>query len=142
MTSGGPIISVDFGSVRIGTAICESPELPALPLLTIANESRDASATAVAELARRRGASTIVVGTPIRFDGTAGPSAKKVDRFVAALRERFEGEVHLQDERLTTASASKKLAAGELSPSKRRQVIDQMAAVEILESYRARLRRD
>jgi putative Holliday junction resolvase len=135
------ILAVDVGAVRFGIAICEDASLPAMPLATIAHTNREADAAAVAALARERRARTVVVGYPLRLDGSAGPAAAKIDRFIEALRGVFDGEVVAVDERLTTAAAAKKLFGGELTGSKRRRVIDQLAAVEILESYLAELRR-
>ena len=129
------ILAVDVGSVRIGLAIAERPDLPAMPLSTIAHTSRRADVDAVVALARERGAGTIVVGYPIRLDGTAGPAAERVERFVEALRAAFAGDVAKVDERLTTAAATKKLQQSDLSGSKRRRIVDRLAAVEILESY-------
>lgn len=135
------MLAVDVGSVRLGIAICEGLDLPALPLDTVRHRSRDADVREIADLARLRGAPTIVVGYPLRLDGTVGPAAQRIDRFVEALRSAFEGEVVTVDERLTTAAAAKKLAGSDLSGSKRRTIVDRLAAVEILESYRAAQRR-
>jgi putative Holliday junction resolvase len=137
----GPIIAVDVGSVRIGVAVCAHPDLPALPLTTLAHESRAKDVAAVIALAQARGVGTIVVGYPLRLDGSRGPAAEHMDRFIDALRAAFAGEVVAMDERLTTAAAQAKLRDTGLRASKRREVVDRLAAVEILESYRARLRR-
>jgi putative Holliday junction resolvase len=138
----GPVLAVDVGTVRLGTAICERLDLPALPLDTILHKGRAADVAAVIALARTRGAGTIVVGYPLRLDGTVGPAAQRIDRFLAELREAFDGDVVAVDERMTTAAAAKRLAQGELSGSRRRELVDRLAAVEILESFRARKRRE
>ena len=138
---GKAILSVDVGSVRIGIALCEHRDLPAMPLETILHRSRAEDVAAIVALARARGAATIVVGYPLRLNGTRGAASQKVDRFLDALRAAFNGDVAAIDERLTTAAAAKKLAAGGLSGSKRRRIVDRLAAVEILESYLAQLRR-
>jgi putative holliday junction resolvase len=132
------VLGVDYGSVRIGVAICEAPGLPAVPLTTIAHESWSADIAAVAALARERAAGRIVVGNPIRLDGAAGRQALKVGAFVGELQAAFDGEVIAQDERLTTAAAAKKLRELPVSGSTRRRHIDELAAVEILNSYLAR----
>jgi len=137
----GAVIAVDVGSARLGVAIAERIDLPAMPLTTLEHTSRKADIEAIVALARARGAVTIVVGYPLRLDGSAGPAALRIDRFVEELRERFEGDVATFDERLTTAAAAKKLMKGELSGSKRRQIVDRLAAVEILESYLGSVRR-
>lgn len=137
----GAILGVDAGSVRFGIAICEGEALPAMPLTTIEHTNREADAAAIAALARERGARAIIVGYPLRLDGSAGPAAEKIDRFIEALRGVFDGDVVAVDERFTTGAAAKKLLGGELTGSKRRRVVDQLAAVEILESYLAKARR-
>ena len=138
---GGSILGVDVGSVRIGVAVCEDLDLPAMPVTTLAHESRAKDVTAIIALANERDAKTIVVGYPLRLDGTRGPAAENIDRFIAALREAFDGDVLAVDERLTTAAAQAKMRDSGLRASKQRAVIDRLAAVEILESYRARARR-
>jgi putative Holliday junction resolvase len=138
----GPVLAVDVGSVRLGLAISEAPELPAMPLETLDHTSRARDVRRIAEVARARGADTIVVGYPLRLDGTAGPAAQRIDKFIAELRAAFEGDVVQIDERLTTAAAATKLRAGELTPSKRRKIVDRLAAVEILETYLASRRRE
>lgn len=135
------VLGLDLGSVRIGVAICEGAGVPAVPLTTIARKNLADDLAAIARLASERGAETIVVGYPIRLDGTVGPAAAKVDRFVDELGSRFQGLVVRQDERLTTAAAHKKLQQLELSGSKRRERVDSLAAVEILTSYLAQARR-
>lgn len=137
----GSIIALDVGSVRIGVAACEHPDLPAMPLTTLAHESRAKDIAAVVALAQERGADTIVVGYPLRLDGSRGPAAEQMDRFIEALRVAYTGDVVAVDERLTTAAAHAKLRDSGMSAGKRRKVVDRLAAVEILESYRARLRR-
>jgi putative pre-16S rRNA nuclease len=137
----GPIIAVDVGSVRIGIAACERLDLPAVPLTTIAHESRAADVARIVELARARGASTIVVGYPLRLDGARGPATEKMDKFIGALRKTFGGEVIAIDERLSTAAADRRLRESGAAASRRREHVDQLAAVEILETYRAAARR-
>lgn len=134
------IIALDLGEARIGVAVAERFDLPALPLTTIAHTNRDADIGAITALAAERSAGTLVVGYPLKLDGTRGPAAERVDRFVEALRARFTGEVVLVDERMTTGAATKRLAASGVKGGKRRLVIDRVAAVEILESYLARRR--
>lgn len=135
------LLGVDLGGERIGVAICEAPELPAVPLLTFVHASRQKDIRRLLELARERGARTIVVGYPLRLDRSRGPAAEKIDRFVAELQAAFDGEVARMDERLTTAAAAKRLRETGLSGSKRRRLVDQLAAVEILQSYVSQRRR-
>ncbi len=134
-------LALDVGSVRIGVAICEGPNLPPMPLTTLARTTKARVFQDILRLATERGAKTIVVGYPLRLDGSVGPAAEKIDVFVKGLRRLFHGEVIVQDERLTTAAAAKKLRDLDLSGSKRRSHVDELAAVEILSSYLADQRR-
>ena len=129
------LLGVDLGSARIGIAICEGAELPAMPLATIRHLDWARDIEAILGLAAERGARRIVVGNPIGMDGRAGPASAKAAAFAAQLKERFEGEVVLHDERFTTAIASKRLRDLPLSGSKRRRHVDELAAVEILTAY-------
>ena len=137
----GPMLGVDMGSVRIGIAVCEREDLPSVPLATIAHVSRAKDVSAIAAIARERGARTIVVGYPVRLDGSRGLAASSADKFLAALRAAFDGEVVAVDERMTTGAAQAKLRAAGLKPSARRRQVDRMAAVEILETHRATCKR-
>ncbi len=131
------ILGVDLGSVRIGIAICEGQGLPPVPLTTIAHTSWKADVAAVARLAVERGVRRIVVGNPIRMDGSAGPAAQRAGAFVRELRAHFDGDIVAWDERFTTAVAAKKLRDLPVSGSKRRRHVDELAAVEILTAYLA-----
>lgn len=131
------MLGVDLGSKRIGVAVAESADMPALPLQTIEHRSRRRDVEMVAALARERNAAVIVVGYPLRLDGTRGPAAENVDRFVEMLRGAFDGTVVTVDERMTTGAATRKLQAANMSGRRSRSFVDRMAAVEILNSYLA-----
>lgn len=135
------ILGLDVGTVRIGVAICEGEGLPAMPLCTIDSVSREKDVRAIAALAAERGARTLVVGYPLKLDGTRGPAAENMDKFIAALRSAFDGAVVAADERLTTAAANRKLLETGLSGGKRRSLVDRLAAVEILDGWLAQHRR-
>jgi putative Holliday junction resolvase len=135
------ILGLDVGTVRIGVAICEAEGLPAMPLCTIESVSREKDVRAIAALAAERGARTLVVGYPLKLDGSRGPAAENMDKFIAALQKAFDGAVVAADERLTTAAANRKLLDTGLSGGKRRSIVDRLAAVEILDGWLAQQRR-
>jgi putative holliday junction resolvase len=135
------ILGLDIGTVRIGVAICEGEGLPAMPLCTIDAVSREKDVRAIVALAAERGARTLVVGYPLKLDGSRGPAAENMDKFIAALRKTFDGAVVAADERLTTAAANRKLRETGLSGGKRRAFVDRLAAVEILDGWLAQQRR-
>jgi len=77
----------------------------------------------------------IVVGYPLRMSGTEGIQAEKMQRFAEEIRQRSQLPVHLWDERLSSAQANRLLRETEMSIKRRGQVVDQMAAVLILQSW-------
>ena len=79
--------------------------------------------------------SEIVIGLPLRMSGAEGKQAEKMQAFAATLRGRFKQPVHLWDERLTSAQANRLLRETEMSIKRRGAVVDQMAAVLILQSW-------
>jgi putative holliday junction resolvase len=77
----------------------------------------------------------VVVGYPLRMSGEQGVQAEKMQRFAEELRERFDLPVHLWDERLTSSQANRLLRETDMSIKRRGEVVDQMAAVLILQSW-------
>ncbi len=102
-----------------------------------ARNVRDDVASIVA-IARERGARTIVVGDPLTLSGERGLASEQIDAFVVHLARAFDGEIARVDERLTTAAAQKALIEADVSRAKRKKVVDQLAAVGILETWQAR----
>jgi putative Holliday junction resolvase len=136
------ILALDVGERRIGAAVSDPSERYALPLRTLERSGglRD-DLNAILSLARECGATTIVVGDPLRLSGERGPAAQKMDEFAASLAKAFGGPVERVDERLTTAQANRTLLASDVSRKRRKNVVDQLAAALILEAYLARRRR-
>jgi putative holliday junction resolvase len=132
------VLGLDVGSVRIGVAVSEGSGLPAMPLATIEQPSRAKAIGEIIRLADERRAKTLVVGYPLTLAGERGPAAVKMDAFIADLRNAFDGEVTTADERMTSAAANKKLRDSGLSGSKRRRIVDRIAAVDILDGWLAR----
>jgi putative Holliday junction resolvase len=132
------VLGLDVGTVRIGVAVSEGDGLPAMPLATIEQPSRAKAIGEIVRLADERRAKTLVVGYPLTLAGERGPAAVKMDAFIADLRKAFDGEVTTADERLTSAAANKKLLDSGLSGSKRRRIVDRIAAVDILDGWLAR----
>ncbi|HEX2646856.1 MAG TPA: Holliday junction resolvase RuvX, partial [Candidatus Dormibacteraeota bacterium] len=104
-------------------------------LATVPAEPRETLADRLAELARREGAGRIVVGLPLRLDGSAGPEAKSARELAAGLRRSSGLPVELLDERLTTAAAERAMIEAGARRSRRRETIDQVAATLLLQSH-------
>ncbi|MFQ5911714.1 MAG: Holliday junction resolvase RuvX [Nitrospinota bacterium] len=129
------ILAVDLGSRRIGLAISDPLGVTAQPLPTLKAENFDANVEAVAAVAAEHEAKTIVVGLPLRMNGTAGKEARQAERFAEALRERSQLPVHTWDERLTTVASEKSLIAAGHRRKRRRAVIDSAASILILQGF-------
>ncbi|TAM58845.1 Holliday junction resolvase RuvX [bacterium] len=133
------ILSIDFGERRIGLAVSDPFESMALPLPPLEHTNRLEDARRIVRAARERGVTELVLGLPLTLQGERGPAARKAEAFAGVLRAAFpEGQVHLVDERLTTAQASKTLIAADVSRKRRKQAVDGMAAALILETFLAR----
>ena len=77
----------------------------------------------------------IVIGLPLNMNGSLGPQGEKVKSFANQLQEYYSGEIVFWDERLTSVSAHKTMIQADMSRKKRKQRVDQLAAVLILQSY-------
>ena len=130
------VLALDVGERRIGVAVGEGTF--AFPHATMERTNVRDDVARIAALASERGARTIVVGDPLTLDGRRGTASEKIDAFVAHLARRYDGAIERIDERLTTAAAQKSLIAADVSRAKRRKVVDQLAAVGILETWLAR----
>lgn len=129
------IMSVDLGMARTGVALCDPAETLASPLCVIHERREDQLLEELARIAKEQGAERIVVGLPKNMDGSSGERAQACQ----AMAERLEAicgiQIVLFDERCTTVSAHQYLNATDTRGKKRKQVVDAVAAVIILEDY-------
>ncbi len=131
------ILSVDYGDVRTGLAACDKSELLASPLTVIKEENAKKCALKICGYAESENAELIVVGYPKNMDGSAGERAEKCERFSKLLSQLSGLPVELWDERQTTVSAHNYLNETNVRGKKRKEVVDAVAAVIILEGYLA-----
>ncbi len=131
-------MALDVGAKRIGVAVADPAGTLALPVATIARTSVHDDLARIAEYLESYGVTALVVGDPITLTGERGLAAQRIDEFVELLSRVFAGPIHRVDERMTTAQATKSLIAADVSRRKRREIVDQMAAALILESFLAR----
>ena len=129
------IIGLDVGSKTIGVAVCDELGYTAQGVSTIRRTTEEGDLAAVRSLVEGYGATEVVVGLPRRLDGTLGEAAQSVLAFVERIKAVVRAEVKTWDERLSTVAASKMLIAADVSRKKRKQVIDKLAAVLILQAY-------
>ena len=132
----GRHLGLDVGDRRIGVALSDETATLASALTTLTRSGGRKDATLVADLARRHEVAAVVVGLPLNMDGTRGPQAEKVLGFVESLRRRLAHvPVVTRDERLTTVEAEEKLREAGVGWKERKRVVDQAAAVVILQEY-------
>ena len=130
------IIAFDVGQRRIGIAITDPLGLTVQPLLTLYCKTPRADLKSIGRLLRRHSIAEAVVGHPVHLSGDASPRSALSEAFAERLRTEFNLEVHLVDERLTSVAAHEILdEAGHARGAERRRVIDQVAAVLILEGF-------
>lgn len=129
------ILGIDYGERRIGVAISDATATVATPLQTFDGTAPQQSARAIIQLAMERGVERIVVGNPVRMDGSMGPSAEKAKAFGERLVKSGSLPVEYWDERFSSRTAEQALIEGGTRRQKRKQVIDQLAAQIILQHY-------
>ncbi|MGV3563709.1 MAG: Holliday junction resolvase RuvX [Nocardioides sp.] len=131
----GTRVGVDPGDARIGVARSDPSGMLATPVETVRRGKGDLARLRriVADLAEETTVLEVVVGLPRSLHGGEGPAAAKVREFAAALAQRLDVPVRLVDERLSTVSAEAMLRDQGRKGAKRRAVVDQAAAVVILQ---------
>ena len=129
------VLGLDVGSRRIGIAVSDPLGITAQGLETLQRQNKRLDFEKLEKLARDYSIAEVVVGFPLRMSGAEGVQAEKMHIFADELRERLQIPVHLWDERLTSAEANRLLRETDMSIQRRAQVVDQMAAVLILQSW-------
>ena len=128
-----PILAIDFGRARIGTAISDELQLLAHPLETIAANERPIAR--ITEIVRERNVDHVVVGVPRQLSGKIGDAATEALLFAEKLRAILPCPVIAWDERLTTVAAHRALREAGKKTRATRDYIDQVAAQMILQGY-------
>lgn len=128
-------LGIDHGARRIGVAVSDELGITAQPLLTIMHTTVRNDLRSIGRLLRRHGCQEIVIGWPIHLSGDPSTRAQSVEKFADLLRQEFSIPVHLWDERMSTAEAHRHLDAAGRGQRDRKDVIDQVAAVLILQSW-------
>lgn len=135
----GRALGLDLGARRIGVAVTDEAATLALPRATIersGDPGRDRAA--IVALARDVGAAVVVVGHPLSLDGTSGPAARAVEAQAGPLADALaEHGIRLElfDERFTTVTAERELAAAGVGSRRRRAVVDRSAAAVLLAAW-------
>jgi len=142
----GRILAIDYGRVRMGLASAESLQGVPQPLATLERINRNEDMRQLRELVRDHAVKFIVVGLPLRLDGTRGEMAEEAERFAQRVRKQIGVPVEMADERLTSWEAERQLEeefgrrfkAAESSKRKKtseKLTVDSMAAAILLRDY-------
>ncbi len=129
------ILALDVGEKNIGVAISDELGLTAQGRPTLKCRTKDEAICAICDIAEENRVTEIVVGMPVKLDGSVGKKAKEVASLLEDLKKRINLPVKAWDERLTSAQAEKVMLKADLSRKKRKRNIDRLAAQLILQSY-------
>jgi putative holliday junction resolvase len=130
------VLGLDLGTKTIGVAVSDELGMLAHPRTTIARRGTKPDVEAVAQLLAKEEATGIVIGLPLDLRGKVGRMGRLVLAFIEALRVRLPTiPVTTWDERFTTSEAERILIEADYSRARRKGVIDQAAAVQILQAY-------
>lgn len=146
--ASGKILAIDYGRARIGLAIAQPPHGVAQPLETLGRINRNEDMRRLRQLVRDHGVKFVVVGLPLRLDGTRGEMAEEAQRFAQRVSKQIGVPVEMTDERLTSWQAERELEeqfgrrskAGEMTSKRKaseKVSVDSMAAAIILRDYLA-----
>lgn len=129
------VLAIDYGEQRIGLAISDELAITARPLITISRIPKAASFARIAEIIEQYEITKVVIGLPLRLDGTAGDAAAKVEKFASLLKMQISCPTVLWNEQLSSVEAEERMRSAGLNAAARKERIDQFAAMVILEDY-------
>ena len=128
-------IAFDIGDKRIGVAVSDPFNTYALPSSTYFRKGFKSDVAALIKLAEEKGATAIICGLPVNFDGSEAVQTQKTARFIQALKEACSVPVICEDERFTTMMAHETLISEGMRREKRKNYVDALAAANILDGY-------
>ena len=131
----GTVLAFDFGERRMGVAVGELELKLAHPLETVRAGSDRERLQSIDRLVREWRPVALVVGFPTRLDGTEYELSRRCRNFAACLRHRYGIATHLTDERLTSHAAGLALADAGVRGRRQKEMIDQLAAQQILDAF-------
>jgi putative holliday junction resolvase len=131
----GPLLGIDPGTRRIGLAVSDPGGTIALPLEVVERTRDGGWLVRIAEVAAERVVVGVVVGLPVRMDGSEGPEAAEARRLAGLLERRLGVPAFFVDERFTSVAANRAMAAADVDSRRRRPVVDKVAAALLLQGY-------
>lgn len=131
------ILGIDYGDARVGVAITDALNITAQGLETIQrNNSDKVILKRLDEILEKYKIDTIVVGMPLNMNGTMSERGKKTEAFIHKLKCKYNKiKIETIDERLTTVEAHKTMNFLDINKHKKRNIVDTISAVYILETY-------
>ena len=126
-------MAIDYGSKRIGLAICDRSETITSPYTTVQNQKD--LLEKIAHIIETEEIEAVVIGLPLNMDNSHGPQAKLVCKFAERLAKFINVPIHFQDERLSTFGAEQKLIDTGVKKGKKKKILDAIAAAEILLTF-------
>lgn len=131
------VLGIDYGEARAGIAITDELNITSQGLKTIEHKGNDKVLLAeLDKILEQYNIETIVVGMPINMNGTEGPRVEKTKKFIHKLKCKYNKiKIETIDERLTTVQAYRTMNDLEINKKKKRQIVDTISAVYILEVY-------
>ena len=131
------VLGIDYGDARVGIAITDELNITSQGLKTIEHKGNDKILLAeLDKILEQYNVETIVVGMPINMNGTEGPRVEKTKKFIHKLKCKYNKiKIETIDERLTTVQAYRTMNDLEINKKKKRQIVDTISAVYILEVY-------
>jgi putative holliday junction resolvase len=140
----GVRLGIDVGAVRIGVAASDPDGILATPVATVQRDTRmitqrddlPSDMREISRLVREYEAVEVIVGLPVNLAGKEGPAATATRQYVEVLKTAIDPvPVHFTDERMSTVAAARRLSERGVRGKRQRAVVDQAAAVEILQSW-------
>ena len=129
------ILGLDVGQRTIGVAVCDPLGFTAQGLTTIRRTNKEKDIEEIRKFCDEYNAEVIVIGLPKNMNGTIGPSGEIITAFGKLIEEEIGIEIKFWDERLTTVAANRAMLEADLSRSKRKKIVDKVAATYILQGY-------
>jgi len=139
LPQSGPLIGIDPGSKTLGIAASDGLRLIASPVTTITRTKLAKDLSALFALYDERSAVALVIGLPLNMDGSEGPRAQSARALARNILKERDVPIALQDERLSTAQATRAMLEADLSRARRAEIIDASAASVILQTAMDRL---
>jgi len=128
-------LGIDYGERRVGVAISDPFGSIALGLCTLQVTGMNNAVNQVSEICKEKDVQTVVVGLPLNMNGSASEMSERVEKFIVKLTERTGLNIITSDERLSSAMVERTLLDADMSRTKRKGVIDKLAAQVILQGY-------